>query len=1272
MTIHPKKIALIGFVILALLVGLLLTAIYIFPNTGPGRAILSEFAEAQLSKALNSQSDIGQIKGTLPNHIIVTDVVLSDAEGDWLLAEELEIRWNPLALLRKRVSVKDLSLTGVYLLREPPAGDDTDDEDARQLKIVSDLPKIDIASIQLTDINANFNGSKQRIDGTGAIHLDGTDIDIRLTITSDGGKDHADIAFQKSPRNDRLYIDTTVSAEPGGVIATLAGLEAPLQFAAKGDSALSDATIEVASVAGNYGEIDATFRSDFTRFSGGDINVHFVPGSRLDQTTELSKPIDFTGRYDARSDGGSLALEHLLSAVGNVDGQIAWNAPDGIVDEVSSNITVAFASDYRTEIQALLGQSINLVSVLDWRRNDYGLQGTVSGSRGTIEITDGETDLRKIFTGNVALSLDRNSEFTQALANGLTANAAINADLENDIRFTQFRAETGDGSSITANGRINLNSNIIEADGDVNVTPKYLALFSEGINAAGTISGSMEVNGTFDRMTVNADIVSPKLTTDSGVVPALTITAGLAGLPNYPNGDITARATDGGPRKLDLSVRTSNDGSMRFPTILYAGRGFNLGGSADLDSARRTINLDLAYDGEPDATPWPGINLSGDVTIDGVLSRDEALNDLSISASEIAYNDIRSTGLSLNAEGPPGAISVSLNADRLSLPSMEPIENIAAKAQIDARDDITISLNEFSALVFATDARLTAPATITLNDTTEIQNLRLAYGAKGSIALDGILEQTRWRADLALDQVNIPNADGRISMTLALDTNDDIPARSDFRLRSLLLTEEEASIAGSIVWDGTHIQILDDKSDERLDMDIRLPAKLIRKPSVTVDTTGEISGKITYDGDIQAIAAYLPPTLQTIEGSLSTTFTIGGDTENPQISGRAALTDGAYTEIETGFSLAGIHMEAEADYTGPQSTLTITGGGHGAEQSGADTISFNGTFSLGENSNLDFNLTADGAELSAEPVNKVLANGKIKITGPLAKLVAKGNIDITELDAEIVTPESTGLVDIEVIAYNDENGEPESLAPKSDSGLEYNVSINADDRIFIRGRGLESEWSADVTANSDRGEPLILGELDLRRGWLDFSGRRFDLTRGQILFDRISRNNPLLDIRAELDTSDGVTAAIVISGRATEPNIALESTPSLPSEDVMSLILFGKPAQNLSAFESIQTAEALASLGGIGPFGGEGLTGRLRRSVGLDLLNVDIDPEQGGGSLTAGKYVADGVFVSATQNTDGGNGSVRVKYEVTDNITIETELEQDGDQTISANWEKDF
>jgi translocation and assembly module TamB len=273
----------------------------------------------------------------------------------------------------------------------------------------------------------------------------------------------------------------------------------------------------------------------------------------------------------------------------------------------------------------------------------------------------------------------------------------------------------------------------------------------------------------------------------------------------------------------------------------------------------------------------------------------------------------------------------------------------------------------------------------------------------------------------------------------------------------------------------------------------------------------------------------------------------------------------------------------------------------------------------------------------------------------------------------MIAPENTGLVHIDVVKLNGSVVEDSSKIMRAEQKpVAMTLNINGDDKIFIRGRGVESEWKAEIVIGGTAAKPIILGSMDLRRGWIDFAGRRFEFSRGSILFDRLFSNNPILDLKSDY-TAENVTASILITGRADAPKISLTSSPSLPAEDIMALVLFGKPATELSAFEALQVAQALAQLGGIGPFGaGGGITGAARSALGLDLLNIDVGADAGASKLTVGKYVADGLFVSASQDARGEDGSVRVEYEITNSITIETELKQDGDQTVSANWKKDF
>ncbi len=1272
-----RRVVYIALGVVAGLFALILLAWFALFYSPPGRNLVKGLVSDQLGGALNSEAEIGSLSGGLPGHIIATDIALTDAEGEpWLTAERLELRWRPLGLLRKSIIVDEAALVNARLLGDPPESDKPEPADARQIRVRDSLPHIEVASLDIDNFEAAINGERHSLDATGSIRLDGPDIALFLNASSEAGADQTAIAFAKSPESGRFTLDASLYAEADGVIASLLGLKGPTALRLAGDGPVDEAVITIEGNVGYYGEASAEITGSFDEFDGADINVVITPGQRFEGVKELSGPVSFSARYDANDNGGALTIMGLSTVFADIEGHLDWRSPRGFVQQLNADLHAVLAEEYQPTVQEIAGRELDINASLDWRRNDYRLNASISGPLASLTIENGRTDLRDSISGKARLEAAAREDGAFWLVNGLTLDAALNLNLSEAVRLNNATATTGDGSRFSGAAAYGFGDGALTVDGDITLTPSFASLVLPGATPQGNITGDVKLSGPLDRFTLETAIEAPALTFEDGSFPPMNLNAALSGLPRLPTGEISARASNGAPRRLNAQLRSSEDGTIRIPSLSYAGRGFTLGGSAQINPDRQTVNLDLSYEGEDGAEPWPGVNAEGAASAKGVLSRDGALNRMTVTADAFAMNDLSVSGLDLTAEGPPGAVRVRLEASELETGAVGTIADLSASGVVNASGTTSLQLNSFEAIITDNEARLVEPARFDFSDGAAVDNLRLAWGANGAIVLSGAFSPDRWRAEAQVTDAAIPGADGQITGQVSLDTNKDTPARGTFTLRSLLLNKEDASISGRAVWNGETLRLTDQENEETLRMDVRLPMRLVREPSISVEMSGELSGEVRYDGDMQAIAAYLPPVLQTIEGELTANFTLGGTLAEPDLSGQANLTGGAYTEIESGFSIAGLHAQAEASYGGGASRVSLTGGARGAGQSGGDTITFNGDMTLGEESALDFTVNFDNAEMSAHPVNQVRADGELKLSGPLNDLTADGDISITELNAEIIAPESTGLVDIEVVAVDaNGGGQPEDLAgPPADNGLDFEIRIKADDRVFIRGRGLESEWSADVRAIDGREQPVILGSVNLRRGWLDFSGRRFELTRGAIDFDRQQENNPRLDIRAELDAGDGVTAAIVVSGRADDPSIELTSTPSMPSEDVMSLILFGKPAENLSALESLQTAQALASLGGIGPFGGGGggVTSKLRRAVGLDLLNVDIDPESGGGSLTVGKYVAEGFFVSASQDAQGRSGSVSVKYEITDNITVETELEQEGDQTVSANWKKDF
>jgi translocation and assembly module TamB len=148
---------------------------------------------------------------------------------------------------------------------------------------------------------------------------------------------------------------------------------------------------------------------------------------------------------------------------------------------------------------------------------------------------------------------------------------------------------------------------------------------------------------------------------------------------------------------------------------------------------------------------------------------------------------------------------------------------------------------------------------------------------------------------------------------------------------------------------------------------------------------------------------------------------------------------------------------------------------------------------------------------------------------------------------------------------------------------------------------------------------------------------------------------------------------VTITGTATKPAIALSSSPTLPPDEILARLLFGKASGALSPFEAVQLAQAMAEITGVGG-GGPGVLDKIRKGLGLDRLDV----EAGEGSatsapsLSAGRYVTRGVFVGAKQGATPGSSTATVEIEVTPNIKVETDVGADSSGKAGINFEWNY
>jgi autotransporter translocation and assembly factor TamB len=233
-----------------------------------------------------------------------------------------------------------------------------------------------------------------------------------------------------------------------------------------------------------------------------------------------------------------------------------------------------------------------------------------------------------------------------------------------------------------------------------------------------------------------------------------------------------------------------------------------------------------------------------------------------------------------------------------------------------------------------------------------------------------------------------------------------------------------------------------------------------------------------------------------------------------------------------------------------------------------------------------------------------------------------------------------------------EQANPFEEEPANESGAFAPVALNvhfvAPDNLVLRGTDLRpggptaarignvnATIGADLQIQKNPNGPLLIrGTANTVRGFYEFQGRRFELVRnGTLTFLGLPEINPSVDVTAERTIPNtGVIARVHVTGSARAPELTLTSDPPLDEADILSLIIFNQPVNELGTGQRASLAE---TAGGIAS---GFIAAPLGRSIG-QALDVDLfeitttDPNTGdvAGGLTLGKQIGERAFVRFRQ-----------------------------------------
>jgi translocation and assembly module TamB len=221
--------------------------------------------------------------------------------------------------------------------------------------------------------------------------------------------------------------------------------------------------------------------------------------------------------------------------------------------------------------------------------------------------------------------------------------------------------------------------------------------------------------------------------------------------------------------------------------------------------------------------------------------------------------------------------------------------------------------------------------------------------------------------------------------------------------------------------------------------------------------------------------------------------------------------------------------------------------------------------------------------------------------------------------------------------------------------------------VLIKGRGLDVDMSLDARVTGTTAKPILTGEARVVRGDYDFAGKRFEFDPTSVVYLSTHASGVRLDLAATRDDPT-LTATVRIRGTADKPEITLSSVPALPNDEVLSQVLFGRTASQLSPLEAAQLASTLSAMAG---GGGLDVIGNLRTFAGLDRLALGGGSSQSGLTIAGGKYLTENVYLEIAGGGREGP-SAQVEWRLKRNLSVVSKVATQGGQSLAIRWRRDY
>lgn len=1086
-----------------------------------------------------------------------------------------------------------------------------------------------------------------------------------------------------------LSLSTDDAQRLGGTIK-LEGVPTP--------DAADDATDNsIAFSADLSGDVTPMLPEEYREFFGTDTALNVQgrsdPDGRLALSTlELSSnALSLQGQMDM-APGGVLEKVQL-------DGDITPPTGDNVLLPLSPRTTLGKAL-FTVQLDTAQGDGWNLVLNADeLKRPDLTLDQAQVFAQGRLDQTDG-LDLSGTLRAGLTKLVFVNDALNTAVGEDVSLTGFFDLKDDKTLNLKQIELTGTDYSAKVDGGISGLNSGF-EMDGTARVVAADLSRFSglAGQDLGGSVTAEIDgkgapLGGTFDfkldvlgqnlkagieqadaliggqtTLTLDAERNELGLDIRNFVLDGEAIDANAKGQLNSTASALTFDAsvddlgralpqvsgalTVKGDVKQDGSAWTG-DVSLKGPYDSFA----DLDGTFDL-SGPTAVDFDAAFNQLQKFVP----QLDGTLTANGTLKNADGIwtTDAVIKGPQTSYAKLKGT---LDQEG-TADIDFDASFDQIErfVPQLDGTFTAKGNAKQTkgiwaANADVNGPTSSFAKLQGTYDPKGTADIDF---DAAFDQIQRFVPQLDGTLTAKGNAKQTDgvWSADA---EVKGPHAS-----FANLKGNFDPAGKADVTFDAAFdsLQRFIPDLVGTLTAKGTAAR---DNGVWQIATDATGPGDIVANVSGTYDETAG-TANIGAKGQLRLDTANLFISPNQVSGLAKYDMTLNGKPSLEALSG--TITTSGTTLAIASLSQAVEAIGATVTLANSQATVALTGNlraGGGFKVNGpvALTAPYNGQITVDLiNMILTDNVSFDSS-----------ANGQIVMAGPMAdgaNIAGQVTFGETRINLNAISG-GVGAAPIPEITHVGETSaqhltrEWAGLIAKSEtggSGPSYglNIALNAPNRVFATGFGLQAELGGALQVGGTTTNVVPSGQIELIRGTLDLIGRRLELTKGIVSLQ--GDLSPYVEFESSTTTSDG-QATFEIAGPISAPKVSVTSDPERPPEEALAMLLFGNRFSELSPFVIAQMAASLASMAGSGGGTKEG----IRESTGLDTLDLGTD-ENGLGKVGAGAYLSDNLYTDVSVNTSGET-ELNLNLDVTDSLTLRGTVDSTGESSMGVYFERDY